>query len=145
MFIYSASAMKEYKNIIERYLNLVVKKARVPFSIVSMMYITASSSCSHDKATIKIKPAYCDTSTVTFNKNVLAIMMTHCSSPPFASCHHWATNYSDVKLYVDLGRFQDRVLVMQNMPPPNNIENAPPLSEEELEILRCWVYQGTPF
>lgn len=103
------------------------------------------SSCTKDKGhLITLVPDYCDTISSTFNKDILPIMITHCSNPPFANCHQWATSHSAIKIYINNGSFQDRVLITKNMPPPNNIDNAPPLSDLELKKLNCWIAKGVP-
>ena len=103
------------------------------------------SSCTKDKGNlITLVPAYCDTISSAFNKDILPIMTTHCSNPPFANCHQWASTHSAIKLYITNGSFQDRVLITKDMPPPNNIDNAPPLSDLELKKLNCWISKGAP-
>jgi hypothetical protein len=105
------------------------------------------SSCYYNNLediTPKKEIKYCDTAVVSFSNTVVPILQTHCANPPFPNCHHWVTNYTDLKNYIDLGRFEDRVLIKKDMPVPNNTDNAPPLSAQELEILECWLSQGAP-
>ncbi|MEW6470158.1 MAG: hypothetical protein AB1458_14650 [Bacteroidota bacterium] len=107
---------------------------------IIILYGSVYLGCTRDKGPL----IDCGPSPATFNNDILPIMITHCSSPPFASCHTWATDYGSIKLYVDQGSFQQRVMVEKNMPPVNNADSAPPLTEAELSKLRCWLSQGAP-
>ena len=121
-----------------------MQKTCILLSSLIIAYITFFSSCRYDKADLRVDKPYCDTGSVSFSNNVIPIMNAHCSNPPYASCHSWATDYPTLKKLINSGKFQDRVLITKNMPEPNNIENSHPLSAAELQTLECWIYQGAP-
>ena len=102
-------------------------------------------SCAKDKVQPKKNlPTYSGAVPAKFSSDIVPIMQTHCSKPPFPNCHTWVTDYTFLKSYVDQGKIENRVLVLKDMPPVNNTDNAPPLSETELQKLKSWIDHGAP-
>jgi len=83
---------------------------------------------------------------LSFEENIQALINTNCA---YSGCHISGTglpvlsNYEGVKAQVENGRFEDRVLVRQNMP-PGNASGPTELSEADLFLLQCWIDQGYP-
>ena len=111
-------------------------------NIISIGYIALYSACVDNKGELVKDIPYCDTGSVSFSRNIVPVLKLHCSNPPFPSCHTWVTNYSQLIPNIESGKVQNRVLAHKNMPPPNNIDHVPPLSDSELRTLECWIYQG---
>ena len=63
-----------------------------------------------------------------------------------SSCHNTTTyigdysTYAGVKAKVDDGTFKLRVLDLKVMPPATR----PPLTEEDLAKIKCWLADGAP-
>ncbi len=74
-----------------------------------------------------------------FSADVLPLINTSCGN---ATCHGAGatngamTNYTEVKSYVDNGKFNQRVLVTQDMPVGSS------LSAAQLASLQCWIDDG---
>lgn len=83
----------------------------------------------------------CDGSTPTYDGEISVIISDNCTS---SSCHdagskHGAwTSYSNMKEVLDNGKFENSVLIDQNMPKFKN------LSEEELGLIKCWADNNYP-
>lgn len=82
--------------------------------------------------------------------DILPIIQASCN---MGGCHAGAySNYEGIQPKIASGAFMDRVFnrhgdPVLRMPPAKNIYPSAPyeeLSEENLEILRCWVRQGFP-
>ena len=121
-----------------------MKTRIILFSLFSSFYFIFYLSCTKDKGKVMPDFPYCDTLPAAFQKDIIPIMTSHCSNPPFANCHQWATTHSSIKLYIDNGSFQNRVIDLKNMPPPNNVDSAPPLTNLEIQRLNCWISQCAP-
>lgn len=100
------------------------------------------ANCTDDKLPEEVLCVYPD-SLITYNMQVAEIISSQCS---YASCHDAGsvdgdyTTYQNMKSSGDFddGDFRKRVLIVQNMPKYNN------LSEEEFQIMECWINAGFP-
>jgi len=104
-------------------------------------------SCSDDGDDSKVD-AICDQHTATYDGDVKEIINSSCA---YAGCHvdNFAsgnfTTYDGMKTHLDDGKFEDRVLILKNMPPDYAPEDKPSeLTAEQLEILTCWKDAGYP-
>lgn len=106
-------------------------------------------SCTADKGTLLISEVEsgCDsTISVTYTNKVKSIATTNCT---FSGCHDAGsgngdfTTYSGVKIKVDNGTFNQRVLVLKDMPPSHS-PGPKFLSQCDLALLRKWVNDGAP-
>jgi hypothetical protein len=100
------------------------------------------SSCYYDKEEVLYPGTDCNTSSVSFSKDVFPIIQTRCATP---GCHVQGggsslllENYTQIKASVSSGKFNDRVIVQQNMPP------GQPLSKCQLASLKAWIEAGSP-
>ncbi|SRR6056297_394718 len=91
----------------------------------------------------EMEPADC-VENLSFSSDIQQLISTNCA---YSGCHVAGTglprltSYQDVKIQIENGKFEDRVLVRQNMP-PNNASGPTELSNEELFLLQCWLDQG---
>ena len=111
-------------------------------STVFILFILTLYSCYNDNEEELYGPVSCDVSAITYTNDVLPIINTSCAT---AGCHVSGgtgpgdfTNYNELKVKVDNGTFQTRVLIDKTMPPNS------PLSDCELQILQAWVDTGAP-
>jgi hypothetical protein len=113
------------------------------FTLFSLIYI---ASCSEDDSMMpEIDEPECEEN-ITFASDVELIINTNCA---YSGCHVSGTGlpvyttYDGVVAQVENGRFENRVLTQQNMP-PSNASGPTELSEEDLLTLECWIEQGYP-
>ena len=90
----------------------------------------------------------CDQYTATYDGDVKEIINNSCA---YSGCHVANfpngnfENFDSLKTYLDDGKFEDRVLVLKNMPPQYAPDDKPKeLTDEQLEILTCWKDAGYP-
>jgi hypothetical protein len=111
--------------------------------LVGLLFVL---SCRKDKAERMLTPdeiefkKYCDSIGVTYTNDVYPIIHTNCVVP---GCHGagatWDyTTYAGLKAKVDNGSFEQRVIIQRSMP------DGPPLSAQEIDILKCWLLDGAP-
>lgn len=94
--------------------------------------------------------------TTTYEEHIKPIIDNSCA---YSGCHSGAdasewvpensidyTNYEGILANLESGLFTARVLTVKNMPPDQFIPPDKPteLSEEELELIKCWVESGYP-
>ncbi|TND09382.1 MAG: hypothetical protein FD123_1344 [Bacteroidetes bacterium] len=98
------------------------------------------SSCTYDRIEVPpVKPVSINCDSVSYQRDVAPIISARCGS-----CHTASyisgdfTTYEPLKAVVDNGRFRQLVLVDKTMP---TVEH---LSQEELDVLTCWVNKGAP-
>lgn len=116
------------------------------FLCLGLLIVLVMSSCSDENNMMgDMEPEEC-TDNPTFTADVEMIINSNCA---YSGCHVAGTglpvltSYDDVKVQIENGRFEDRVLVRQNMP-PSNASGPTELSEADLHILSCWIEQGYP-
>lgn len=111
--------------------------------IFTLLIIAFSSSCTRDKIAEEISEC---AEEVTYQNGISAIFETSCS---YSGCHSGPapgnfTNYDGIASYIDGGLLERRVLVDRNMPPINATGGPTSLSDEEIELFKCWVQAGYP-
>lgn len=104
------------------------------------------SSCYYDKEEeLYPQGTSCDTLNVTYSGTISNIMVNNCNG-----CHNSISpsagivtdNYDDLKVYVDNGRFWGAVSHAQGFSPMP--QNAPKLSDCNLEKIKKWLDDGAP-
>lgn len=113
------------------------------FKILGMLFVSLLlGSCYYDKEEILYAIAKCDTSNVSFAKDILPILSNRCAT---VGCHVQGgsgtglyENYNQVKASVDAGKFKDRVLVRKDMPPSS------PLTDCQVQHMEKWIANGSP-
>lgn len=103
-------------------------------------------SCSYDSVPEGIQPELCDVTMVTYDEQAKAIIDRTCS---YAGCHDEGggapgnfTNFEGMQNFLNMNKFEKRVIDQQNMPDPNDVLPEKLLTQEELDFLTCWVLQG---
>lgn len=114
------------------------------FSAVAISLITFTS-CTKDVGVnpdlLPKSPEGCDT--ITFAKHIMPIFTNSC-----VTCHYPGnqspdmSDYNLIKTQVDGGRIKARVIdqVPSRMPDVS----MPPLSDEQLNMIKCWLDAGAP-
>lgn len=104
-------------------------------------------SCSKEQGELLVAeppppPGICDTMVVKFSTHIQPIIQAKCLN---LGCHGtgYASGdlqvYAGVKVKVDNGSLNDRLLVKKDMPPP---AAAVKLSDTELQQVKCWIEKG---
>ncbi len=111
------------------------------------------TSCSFDELDPPKPVTLCDTLTVSFASEVMPIIQTNCA---YSGCHEAGfaagdfSTYTGLKGALDNGKMQNRVFDQKEDPnlgmPPNYAPAGNPqdLTDDELDILTCWVADGYP-
>ena len=103
--------------------------------------------CTKDRALLVDPGVNCDTVPVSFSADITPLFETKCSSGlgPGTGCHDsWSGNWDIYNSKNEGGRIENYVLSMRSMPPEGNDFNIAPLTEEELQLVNCWIYDGWP-
>lgn len=111
------------------------------------------SSCANDQLPEPIPPTFCDTITATYNTIVKDIIDTQCGVSP---CHIPGGNgpgdyrtFDGVRPSIENGLFKERVIDLIDdfdlgMPPEWNEDGPNELTDEQREIIECWIAAGYP-
>lgn len=121
---------------------------------VFLFSIASFFSCTRDQLAEMPPPAFCDTLQVAYNIQVQEIIDRNCAFP---GCHLAGSaapgdfsTYAGLSPFLTDEEFRRFVIDLRNDPnlgmPPNWPTNPGPqdLTEEEFEIVSCWVDQGYP-
>ncbi|MCF8237909.1 MAG: hypothetical protein K9I85_07110 [Saprospiraceae bacterium] len=118
------------------------------FAVYSLMIIGLQFGCQHDPI-ISIEPDPCQIP-LSYQIDILPLIQETCN---YSGCHDGAYNdYEGIEPKLQSGKLVDRVFHRMNdpvlrMPPsktvyPNVIREH--LTQEELDLLQCWINQGYP-
>lgn len=114
--------------------------------VLGLTALISISSCGEDDNMMTDMDEMECEENITFSADVEQIINTNCA---YSGCHVSGTGLPDYTSYdgvvaqVENGRFENRVLLQQNMP-PSNASGPTELSEADLFILECWIDQGYP-
>lgn len=114
----------------------------LPF-ICQLFIIVLFTSCLSDKGDLAQPLPDCTTIASEFNADVNPIIQTYCVNgchePGGSGTGDFKSNpYVGVKSKVDNGTFEQRAINTKDMPPSG------PLSQTDIDILRCWLAAGAP-
>lgn len=121
----------------------------LPFACVLLPILLAlPSSCTSDKLP---EPSldFCDSlglNTLTWDAEINVIVQNSCASE--TGCHGSGsslgdyTDYSGLLPFLDNGKVQAEVVLERTMPP--NYAQTSTLTEEERDMLQCWLGNGHP-
>lgn len=119
-----------------------------PFILVTSISIFCSA-CNADELPPPIAPEKCDQIPATYESNVQAIIAQSCTYS--GACHLGEyDSYGKLSSIVRNGRFAERVFLLRTDPilgmPPNNAPAGRPtdLTQEQLDILECWISNNHP-
>ena len=123
-------------------------------SLILIGLFSMSTSCTSDKLAEPEPPAFCDTLQVSYNLQVKEIIDTNCATP---GCHRAGSiapgnyvDFSGLSPFLVDREFKRFVIDLRNDPdlgmPPNWDTNPGPkdLTQEEFDIISCWVEAGYP-
>ena len=105
-----------------------------------LILIFLLASCSKDDEIVS--GITCDGSNLGYNSGISAIINSNCNS---SNCHNSGSVHGDFTTYTGMsvvlrnGSFNNRVLVVQNMP-----QGSATLTKSQLNKLKCWVDNGFP-
>ncbi|HHM20865.1 MAG TPA: hypothetical protein ENJ20_02475 [Bacteroidetes bacterium] len=126
---------------------------------LAICWLAGLTACTSDKLPPNDSPAFCDNLFPTYSQDVKTIIDESCA---YSGCHDGAGgigpfNYTDYKTlsdYLDtkMAVFRDRVFDQKEdpvigMPPDQSVypeSFKDDLTEQELEVLRCWLDSGYP-
>lgn len=111
-------------------------------------------SCLYDKLEEPFVPLSfterCDSIQPTFTVHIKPILEQSCAYNP--TCHPNFTDYNPIKNRINNGTFESRLFELASNPvlgmPPNNSVYSESikddLTDEELDVIRCWLDSGFP-
>lgn len=114
--------------------------------------ILGIQACSADELPEPPTGADCDQVEVSYDLNIKELIDRSCA---YSGCHLDSApgryaNYEGLLNNLQEGKFEQRVITLRADPilgmPPNNAPEGRPkdLSEEELNLIRCWLDKGFP-
>ena len=138
-----------------------MKKLTIPFLTLGMIFLFQillfTAACTNDELPEPMVSVTCKTLNATYDTNVKAIIDESCA---YNGCHDGSggigplnyTNYDGLLTHLNSGSFRSRVLNTDSssplvMPPSKatyDISEKESLTDEELEIIECWLNAGFP-
>ncbi|MEO1259966.1 MAG: hypothetical protein AAFZ15_14325 [Bacteroidota bacterium] len=133
-------------------------KLRASYLFFALFLLTAVA-CTNDELPPSMTPEFCDDIDAFYTTNVKPIMDESCA---YAGCHDGAggigpgdyTNYASLSTYLDtrIESVRNRVFEIADnpslgMPPDQSVypfSQKDDLTEEEMNILECWLDAGYP-
>jgi hypothetical protein len=112
-------------------------------SIIFILII--SSSCTYNKTEI-IPYSICNETRVTYINNIAPLIQSKCSTGlgPGTGCHDsWILDYNGVRSIVKNGKLMSTVL-NKTMPKIPNNYGITSLTDEEIQLITCWVEYDAP-
>lgn len=116
-----------------------MKKLSLLLAIFTLFTFT---SCLKDKVT----PVGCDT-IVSYQDDIRPIIEASCKTGlgPGTGCHDaWIDEYDAIKSSINSNAWANSVLVEKTMPKIPNDFGIDSLSQDEIELMRCWIDLGYP-
>lgn len=110
---------------------------KIQFIGILVVCTVLGLSCSRDKLTAE--SLICDES-INYSQ-ARVVINTSCA---YSGCHDGISNPDNFKSYAGIekffasGRFEDRVFLTRDMPPDYAVDGPTVLTEEEINILKCW-------
>lgn len=125
---------------------------------LAFQLVLLAPSCTNVELPPPLNPAYCDTISITTYEGGVKTIIDH--SCAYAGCHDGAggigpgnyNNYAGIQPYLSSGSVMERVVNLKNDPaigmPPNQSvypeSHQDDLSEEDFEIMHCWLLNDHP-
>ncbi|MEZ4952658.1 MAG: hypothetical protein R2825_03660 [Saprospiraceae bacterium] len=127
------------------------------FYLYFAVLVAVAMACTNDVLPPPERPEFCNDIIASYNTNVKPIIDESCA---YSGCHDGAggtgpgnyKSYNGILSILDDGSFRNRVLEKERdpllgMPPDNSIypeSQKDDLTEEELQIIECWLNEGYP-
>ncbi len=103
-----------------------------------------TTSCEYNSEEELYPETKCDTLNVSFKNDIEPIIENNCA---ISGCHVAGgnaggiyNNYTRIKAKVDNGSMRERVVVQQNMPPPDKGS----ITDCQIDKIDSWIDQGAP-
>lgn len=120
---------------------------------IALCLLLGLSACSFNNIEEDLLPVVevdpCDSIPATFATDIVPIIETSCSEAGLGQCHAAGsprgdfTTYAGLKIDVDNGKFNTRVLEVKDM--PASFSTGPQsLTPAQLETIQCWIDAGAP-
>jgi hypothetical protein len=125
-----------------------MKKYIVLITLFFILFIF--SKCKNEnieETTPLTKNFVCDTISPSYARDIIPIIITHCSDTAFGNCHQdnsqnvHLNDYDEVKFLVDEGHIEEHVIDRPEMPPPYSL-GPTELPHELIEKIYCWIEYG---
>jgi len=110
----------------------------------SFILILLLTACAKDK-TLKIIPFDCSGVNATYADDIKPMIQASCATGtgPGTGCHDaWILTYAGLRARVLNGSIQRVIYELKSMPPDPNFLGIPPLTDEEIEKMMCWIQSG---
>jgi len=120
-----------------------MRKTMIYIASTALMIGTVVASCKKDTIDLTEEPLTqtLDCETISYGTDIQPIFATYCAT---AGCHQSGQQFPDLsthpELIDDTLTIRRRALIQGNMPPAGN----PSPTQEELDMLRCWLDEGAP-
>lgn len=95
----------------------------------------------NNEETLYPETILCDTTNVSYSASIAPIIASSCA---LSGCHVQGgtppilENYTHLKTIADDGRLNNRVIVQQNMPPSNRLNDC------NIKLIDAWIKAGAP-
>ncbi len=123
------------------------------FAFLCLMASLALAACDNAQLPEPMLPESCMDSVPTYQVDIKPIIDNSCA---YAGCHLDGsapgiyTDYQGLVNVIESGKFQEKVISLRDDPvlgmPPDNAPDGRPddLSQEELELIQCWLENDYP-
>ena len=120
------------------------KQSRILALSISLLYVVLLNSCKKNEIDITPIPP-CDGTEVSYSNHIAPLIKAKCSTGlgPQTGCHDaWILVYGGLKRSADDGTLIKTTVINKTMPKiPNNF-GIKDLTDEEKNLLICWVENG---
>lgn len=122
----------------------MTKKAKVPILLFSLFTAICvfPTACYYDNEVEQYGILTCDTTTISFNRDVMPIIQNNCVSchqPGAQQSNSPMTNYAQIKAYVQNRQLSNRINGIGGLMPPSG---KMPLCN--IQIIEAWLNIGAP-
>lgn len=125
-------------------IHLMIKGLHIGFCF-ALVAAFALPNCTKDNALLVDPAVDCDTVTVSFANDVAPLLALKCGTGQGdgTGCHDsWAFDYDIISGKANNGRLESYVIANRTMPPIPNDWDITPLTEAEINLVHCWLYDG---
>ncbi len=110
------------------------------------------TACSSDELPPPYVPTFCETQMVTYDNQIAPIIASSCG---YVGCHDGSNapgnydSYAGLQGIINDGKFKSRVIDVREDPemgmPPDYATDGPmDLTDEQIELIQCWINDGYP-
>jgi len=113
--------------------------------IIGVFLFFVTFSCKKDKSIGVDLGFECVGGLVSYKDHIAPLISQSCATNlgPGTGCHDaWIFEYSNVKNIAESGVLRDVSVDSKYMPIVPNAFGIAPLTDDEVQLLSCWIYQG---